>query len=377
MRRLAAGAMLLAGCPGPEPAAPAFPGDWLPPEGFWAYSGPERLIVAEDDGVYDAGAYGVYDPGAGAWVAEGGVAHGDALVACAGPWLVVINRMFGDNLQFVDPEDGATVGQYSVGNGANPAAVVFWGQRAFVSLYEADHLAVLRWDTGAQVGAVDLSPWADADGLPEASQLFVHGGLVWVTLQRLSREAAWWESHLEGVLLGIDPEALEVAVEIPLGVNNPTGRWSLVGDLARVAAVGGYFTDASQQQILLDGGLLEADLAAATARPLGLTEQVAGANVYDAVTDGVTAWLSADTGWGDEASYQAWSVDEPALLGTLFSGYTPAWAWEDEEVPADGVWVARRNEYALELRAWPGGELVSSVDTALQPSAIERCRPGR
>jgi hypothetical protein len=159
-------------------------------------------------------------------------------------------------------------------------------------------------------------------------------------------------------------------------VKNPTGRWSLEGDLARVAAVGGYFTDASQEEILLDGGLLEADLAAGVARPLALTETLAGANVYDAVVDGEWAWLSADTGWGDGSSYEAWSLAGPEHLGSLFRGYTPAWTWEDAADPAAGVWVARRNDYALELRAWPEGEVIAQVDTALQPSALERCGAG-
>jgi len=376
-RRPLAASLALAGCPGPADLPPPFPGDWRPPQGAWTYEGPDRLILAEDDGVYETGAYGVWDPGAGAWVAEGGAAHGDAVVGCAGPWLLVVNRMFADNLQFVEPAGGATVGQYSVGNGSNPAAVAFWGERAFVALYETAYLAVLRWDTGVELDRIDLSAWADADGLPEPSQIFVHGGLVWLTLQRLSRAAAWWEAEEPGVLLAIDPEALEVVREIPLGLANPTGRWSLEGDVARGAAVGGYFADATQQQILLDGGLLEVDLAAGAAAALPLSEGVAGANVYDAAIAGDRAWISADAGWGDEARYEAWSLSGAAPLDVLFTGYTPAWTWEDPADPGAGVWVARRNDYAVERRSWPDGALVERVDTALQPSSIERCGEGR
>ena len=174
-----------------DPQASSFPGDWTPPAGFWSYEGPARLLSTEADSTYQTGSYGVADPASGSWVLEGELAHADAVASCAGAWLLVINRLYGDNLQFVDPVSGLTVGQWSTGNGSNPYAVVFHGERAFVSLYDADYLLVAHWATGAEEARIDLSAWADDDGLPEAGLLFASEEAIWLVLQRMDRTGSW------------------------------------------------------------------------------------------------------------------------------------------------------------------------------------------
>jgi hypothetical protein len=353
-----------------DSAVPAFPGDFVPPAGAWSYSGPERLIVVEVDNAYETGTYGVLDPGGGAWISEGQPSHSDASSACAGPWLLVVNQLYGDNLQFVDPETGATVGQYSVGNGNNPNGVVFWGERVFVSLYERDWLLVARWDTGEELDRIDLSPWADADGVPEASQLFLHDGLLWLTLQRLDR--ADWRPADEGMLLAFDPESLALVHELALGLPNPSGRWSVAGEIASVAANGAYLDG---EELVLDGGLVQVDLAAARVLDPPLLEAAVGSNINDGAVHGDQAWLALDDGWA-ENRYEAWSLAEPpGSQGQLFEGFTPTWAWEDATDPSAGIWLARKSEGTVERRSWPDGALEESHEAALFPSWLERCSP--
>ncbi len=361
-------------CTTPQDTAgiPAFPGDWTPPTGFWTYDGPERVIVTETDTSRETGSYSVLDPQTGDWLALGEPAHSDNVAGCAGAWLLVINRYYGDNLQFVDPETGATVAQYSVGNGTNPQAAVFWGERVFVSLYQTDYLLVAQWDTGEEIGRVDLSPWTDDDGMAEASQLFVHDGLLWVTLQAWDQLRAWTLAG-DGTLLGVDPESMDVVEEIPLGLPNPSGRWNLDGDMARVAAHGAYLDG---DDLVLDGGLLEVDLASGTASTMELSEELAQANIYDAVIHGDDVWLSAFSSFYD-SSYEAWSLEGPTQGDTLFEGYTPAWTWEDPADPSAGVWLARFGEGTVEHRSWPDGALIDSHESALFPAWLERCGAGR
>ncbi len=369
--------LALVGCACPSPSdsggLPAFPGDWTPPAGFWGYEGPERVIVTETDSARETGAYSVLDPASGAWLAFGEAAHSDNAASCAGPWLLVINRYYGDNLQFVDPETGATVAQYSVGNGTNPQAAVFWGERVFVSLYQTDYLLVAEWDTGEELARVDLSPWTDSDGMAEASQLFVHDGLLWVTLQAWNQLEGWVLAG-NGTLLGVDPDSLEVVEEIELGLPNPSGRWNLDGATARIAAHGDYID--ADEALVLDGGLLEVDLAAGTAGAMALSEEEAQANIYDAVIHGDDAWLSAFSTYFD-SSYEAWSLSGPTRGESLFEGYTPAWSWEDPSEPSAGVWLARFGEGTVEHRSWPDGALIASHEAALFPAWLERCSPGR
>ncbi len=364
--------LLLAGCgqcglgPG-DSGLPAFPGDWSPPAGFWSYEGPERLIVAETD--FEVGVYSVLDPATGAWVSQGGSTHSDAVTACAGSWLLLINRYFGDNLQFVDPATGATVAQYSTGNGTNPNAVVFHGERAFVSLYEVDYLLVLRWDTGEELGRVDLSPWADDDGVPEASQLFVADDRIWLTLQRMDREAAWVPAD-SGLLLGIDPGSLEVVQEIDLQLGNPSGSWNVVESVATVSALGAYQDE--DELPILDGGLLRVDLNAGSVELLDLDEASVGANIYDALVYGDDAWLNI-YGASLEPLVEHWNVADLQQRAELLEGYTSGWTWAGG---AGGqVWVARHTDAAVELRSWPGGELQGSQATALHPAALSSCSP--
>ena len=96
----------------------------------------------------------------------------------------IVNRYLADNIQVVEPDLGfATTGQYSVGNGSNPHDIrLVSSSKAYVSRYELTTLLIVHPYTGDSLGAVDLTPLADADGIPEMDRMELVNGRLFVTL---------------------------------------------------------------------------------------------------------------------------------------------------------------------------------------------------
>ncbi|MBN1335775.1 MAG: hypothetical protein JXB39_07420 [Deltaproteobacteria bacterium] len=364
-------ALLLAAC-GPDrgdTGLPPFPGDFVPPAGFWAWEGPDRLLVTEVDPTWQAGYFGVVDPASGAWIAEGGQAHTDAVAACAGAFLLVINRMGADNLQFVDPRAGTVVAQWSTGEGSNPQSVVFWGEEAWVTLYEETGLLVADWTTGTEIARVDLSRWADADGIPEASQAFAWGGILWVTLERMDRTASWTPAG-ESVLLGIDPASRAVVVEIPLGLGDVNGGWTVEDGIASSAASGALW-EPDGTTLALDGGIVRVDLAARAVAGVPLTEAQVGRDVRAALTQGDRAWISTYDEDLDNR-LEAWDLAHGRQVAALPEAFVAGW----HRTGAGDVWIAEHSAARLRRIAWEDGAALATLPTLARPVSVRTCEAG-
>lgn len=108
--------------------------------------------------------------------------HSDAVVRdYADRWVFIVNRLFADNILVLDRNSGfGVVKQYSVaGTGLNPRDIYVAPAagpgsgpgRAFIPLYESNSLLVCDALTGGNVSTIDLSVFADADGLCEMDRL--------------------------------------------------------------------------------------------------------------------------------------------------------------------------------------------------------------
>ena len=105
----------------------------------------------------------------------------------------ILNRLPQDNVIVLDRSDLMTpLIQYSTGNGSNPKDIAFFSEeKAYISLYERTQLLIVNPVTGVRWVSVDLSTFADADGLPEVSQLALYGSHLFAACQRLDRENGW------------------------------------------------------------------------------------------------------------------------------------------------------------------------------------------
>ena len=93
-----------------------------------------------------------------------------------------------DSIQVVDPVTLETILVLPLARGASPEDIcVTEPDRAFVTQYNSAWLAVIDPSTGAWRGAIDLSGFSDADGLPEMSMMARDGRRLFVQIQRLDR----------------------------------------------------------------------------------------------------------------------------------------------------------------------------------------------
>lgn len=127
-------------------------------------------------------------------------------------------------------------------SGINPQDAAFDADgRLWVTRYERPTVAILEPD-GSFSGTVDLSAFADADGVPEAMGVHVAGDRVYVALERLDRCGGWLPSG-PGQIVEIDVATRTVVKSIELGGGNPFGRlvpapWDSSGNTVIVALPG-------------------------------------------------------------------------------------------------------------------------------------------
>ena len=206
--------------------------------------------------------------------------HSDAVVRTYRDKVYILNRLGQDNVIVLNGDDLQTpLTQYSTGNGTNPHDIAFVSEeKAYISLYERTQLLIVNPVTGVSLGTVDLSTFADTDGLPETSQLAVHGGHLFAACHRLDRENGWVPTEFSAIgvvdvstdlLVDADPDT-EGTQGIVMTRSNPSGA-ALRGSKWYLSAVNTY-TD------LTDGGIEVIDLANLRSEGIVLDETTAGGN---------------------------------------------------------------------------------------------------
>ncbi len=99
----------------------------------------------------------------------------------------VVNSAAGE-IQVIDPATFETTLTFSVGIGSNPHDIVLVDSAtAYVSRYDSTLLYKVDPTTGALLGTIDLSAFADDDGLPEMSRMALDRNHLFVQIQRLDR----------------------------------------------------------------------------------------------------------------------------------------------------------------------------------------------
>jgi hypothetical protein len=190
-------------------------GPEAPPVGGDAAEGVVMTTLAAD---YTVGSISVVDPDLGVHPDLASV-HGDAVVRVDGGAVWLINRYLVDTVRRYAPGAwAAPVWEVSAGVASNPHAVALCGGALWVTRYEEATLWALDPETGERLREVDLSAWADDDGVPEASDLVVDGETVWVGLQRLRRRDGW-VAEAQGTALRLDCATGEVVDEVATGPN--------------------------------------------------------------------------------------------------------------------------------------------------------------
>ncbi len=155
-----------------------------------------------------------------------GLLSGDSVLREQDGRVFALNRFAANNVQELDPAaELTTLWQCSTGP-ANPHDLVIDARGlAWISRYDSALLLLADPDAGPTCGdflvdEIDLSAWADADGIPEMDQLLLRGDRLLVLLQLLDRNDLFRPSG-PGRLLVIDTVSRSVLASTDLAISNP------------------------------------------------------------------------------------------------------------------------------------------------------------
>ena len=287
-----------------------------------------------------------------------GAAEPDAVVRLQGDRVFVVNRYSGSSVQEIDPDDSlATLWRCSVGAGSNPHDIVLIApDKAYVTRYDATSIAVVDPSVGKTCagfvrGYIDLSPWADADGIPEMDQMVRVGDRVFVAVQRLNRND-FFRPATNGALVVVDIATDAAVGAIELELSNPfTETKGLVYDAARqrilVGGPGTLFSD------LDDGGIEAVDPASMTSLGILLSGADLGGDLGDFAMVGSRRGYAIVAAENFEASVVEFDLDAGIEGEALI---TSPLLLSDVEVTEDGqLWVVDRNCFDPGLRVFDVG----------------------
>jgi hypothetical protein len=292
--------------------------------------------------------------------------HSDAVSRWYGGLVYVVNRYGQDNIQILDPDDGfSTIAQHSTGNGTNPKDIEFLTPtKAFVSLYERNDLLIMNPETGEHLGTIDLSIFADSDGLCEMDQMLMKGRRLFVAIQRLDRDYYYspvGDSYIAVVdaaadtLIDADPGSPGVQ-GIPLSAPNPFTelKFDLLGDRILVGCTG-YWG-------MADGGVEIIDPYELGSDGYLITEAAAGGDINEfELLSGTKGYIILAT-----PSFTTSLITFDPSTGTAGSVLyaPPEWVLNDIEISPEGeLFLADQTATAPGIWIWD-----TAADTLLTPS---------
>ena len=302
--------------------------------------------------------------------------HSDAVGHYHDGRVYVVNRLGQDNILVLDAMDLRTpLAQFSVGNGANPHDIeIVAPGKAYVTLYDRASLLVVDPRDGAELGEIDLSAFADADGLPEVSQIVRAGERCYLSCQRLDRDGGWGPADVSylivvdiatDTLVDVDPDA-EGVQGIALSAANPNGM-AVTGEQIAVGVVVNFGNRS--------GGVEIVDTAANRSLGLAVSEEDLGGDITSMVLVGQDRGYAvvADENFANSVrSFDLSSGTVGAPLENTSGGFIPGLA-----VDGDRLIVADRGSFSDPASAGlkfydaaTGAFLRGPIDTGLPPSSI-------
>jgi len=292
--------------------------------------------------------------------------HSDAVARWHDGLVYVINRAGADNIQILDPEnDFSTLSQYSTGNGTNPKDIAFVSpNKIFVSRYDSNDLLIMDPATGTHLGTIDLSQFADGDGLCEMDHMIMKDGILFVAIQRIDRNNYWMpvgDSYIAVIdaaadsLIDVDPGSPGVQA-IPLTASNPFTdlKFDSDGYTILVACAGLWG--------VADGGIEMIDPVSMTSLGFMITEAAAGGDIneFEILSDNkgymiiaTPSFTTALVPFDPSAGTAGTPLDSP-----------PGWVFNDIEISPEGeLFVADQTSTAPGIWIWD-----TSADTLLTSS---------
>ncbi len=165
--------------------------------------------------------------------------HSDAVLRYANGKVYIINRLNRDSILVLDPALSFLPQQeFSVGQGTNPQDIaVVNPQKAYVTLYNTNYLAILDPSSGVITGRIDLSMYSETssngttgiDGYPEISRMALYNSFLYVQLQRLDRNdpSGFPSPNSTSYILKLDTNTDQVLEVVQTPAKNPFGKMQI------------------------------------------------------------------------------------------------------------------------------------------------------
>jgi DNA-binding beta-propeller fold protein YncE len=205
--------------------------------------------------------------------------HADDEVRHYNGKVYVLNRWGYDLIEVFDAEDNfKKVSEFSTGTGTNPQDIAFISNnKAYVTCYDTTDLLIVNPTTGEHLGTINLSEYADDDGIPEMHKMvafkFLGKNRVYVTIQRLDRDN-WFAPTDKSYIVELDGDKDTVIRAIQLTQVNPSTAPILDGIHILVGETGSWFDGE-------DGGIERINIFTNEAEGFIISEADLGGNIVD------------------------------------------------------------------------------------------------
>ncbi len=325
----------------------------------------------------------------------------DITVAAYGKYFFRIERFMADNVTKFDINDPDTViWQYStLGDepvASNPYDMIFVNDaKAYLLRYETTKAWIVNpsatTEAAFKIGELDLSSYADSDGIPEMAAGVIAGNKLFIVLQRINRDAGWVPTNTPYVAVFETATDTEIdtasggdgVAGIPLDIANPLSiHYMPDKDMIYVQGAGKYEDTWNDIPAEYSGGILRIDPDTyetvmvvddgdETTHPYG---NISGMVVVSATK----GYFSGYAGWGDNTVYafnpSTGAVTDPVspyLSGKNISGV-------ESGVYADKngmVWICNQTDAEVVLLNSANDAIEGTISTDLNPLKVVFCEP--
>ncbi len=264
------------------------------------------------------------------------VCHYDSITET--PFLIL--RMGGDAIDVLDCDTFEINDEYSVEAASNPQSIaVVSSDRAYISRLALNEILIVEPLTGVEIGTVDLSEYADDDGIAEIAGMYVMDGTVYTLVQRIDRDNNWAPAGTS-YLVAINEETGEIEGDFELAGTNPYEAIVYSEALEQfVISEAGDFSD------LENAGVELFDPVEQTLSGFIVTEEELGGNVTKAVLVSATkgyALIGVEAEMGSDTHVVIFNPETGKKTGTLIE--TQGWNYGNIVLTPDQteLWIADR-----------------------------------
>ncbi len=363
----------------------------------------QKAVVATTAADYSSGAHSVIDVKTGAALNNLlPTSTSDVTVSAYQDYFYRIERYQSDNItKFHINAPSVPIWQFSTNDSgeqgsSNPYGLIFLNSQLACLLRYGKSKAWLvnpsaATQAGFKIGELDLSSYADSDGIPEmVSGLFVKNK-VFIVLQRLNQKDNWSASNTAYIAVFDTATGLEINTGIansdgvkgiPLPIRNPSAiQYLAQNDTIYVQGAGGYAASWSGKPADYSGGI--AVINPNTYQPQMLLDDGDSTNHPYGNISGM-AMISPENGyfvgydgWGDNTLYSyktATGIVAVAALQHKNIAGMEAGTYSDQQ---GRLWVCNSTDAEIVVLNTADNSVVTRISTNLNPQKVVfMCLPG-